>query len=79
MNPVALKLEEAAKEGVQCKRFFWKFRKIDRKTTVTEALFNNVAGLRPAEKTPTQVFSSQLCEIFEKTFFTEHFGVTAFE
>ena len=45
--------------------------------------FNNVAGLRPAallkKRTPTQVFSCQLYDIFENIFFTEHFRVTAFD
>ena len=45
--------------------------------------FNNVAGLRPPtlffRKPLTQLFSCQFYEILEKTFFTEHFGATAFE
>ena len=31
-----------------CKKVFLKIRKIHRKTTVPESLFNRVAGLRPA-------------------------------
>ena len=40
-----------------------------------ESLFNKVASLwiqRCQKVTPTQVFSSEHCEIFKNTFFTEH-------
>ena len=40
------------------KKVFLKIRKIDKKTPVTESLFNNIEGLRPAKiKNPIQVFS----------------------
>ena len=29
------------------------------------------------KETPTQVFSSEYCEIFKKTYFEEHLGKTA--
>ena len=44
--------------------------------------FNNVAGLRSAallKKSPTQVSSCQFYEVFESTFFTEYFRMTADE
>ena len=36
------------------------------------AVFNKIAGLRPAtllKKTPTQVFSCEFCEFFKNNFF----------
>ena len=33
-----------------------------------ESLFNKVVGLRPKE-TPTQVFSYEICKIFQNTYF----------
>ena len=36
---------------------------------MTGIFFNNVAGLIPAKKTPTQVFSCQFYKTFEDTFF----------
>ena len=53
------------------------FGKIHKKTTLPESLFNKVAGLYPAtslkERTPTQVFSDEFCEILK----TEHLQATA--
>ena len=46
-----------------------KLHKIHGKTPVLESLFN---------KTPTQVFSYEFCDIFKNTFFTEHLPATAF-
>ena len=40
-----------------------------------EYLSNNVAGLKAGnllKRDPTQVFSSEYCEIFENIFFIEH-------
>ena len=42
------------------------FFNIHRKTPVLESLFNNIAGL----KAPTQIFSSEHCEIFKSVFQT---------
>ena len=50
------------------------FINIHRKTTVLEALFNRVAGLRASNfikrdwDTATQVFSCEYCEIFKNTY-----------
>ena len=48
-----------------------------------ECLFNNVAGLRPAtlkkKETPTQVLSSEFCEIFKNTYFEEYMRTAASE
>ena len=41
-------LQKHSSGGVLWKRCSWKFRKIHRKTPVSESLFNKVAGLRPA-------------------------------
>ena len=45
------------------------FCKIHEKTSVLESHFNKVAGLYPAtlqkERTPTQVFSNEFCEILQ--------------
>ena len=41
-------------------------------------LFSAITGLQFLEKeTPTQLFSSEFCEIFKNTLFTEHFRTTA--
>ena len=45
------------------KRYFYKFRKIQRKALVTESFFN--------KETLVQVFSFEFSEIFKNTFFTE--------
>ena len=43
---------------------------------VLESLLNNVAGLQPCnfikKKTPTQLFSSEYCEILKNPYFEEH-------
>ena len=47
--------------------------KIHKKTSVTESLFNKVTVLYPAtslkERTPTQMFSHEFCEILKTPFF----------
>ena len=41
-------------------------------------LFSAIIGLQFLEKeTPTQLFSSEFCEMFKNTLFTEHFRTTA--
>ena len=58
-----------------------KFRKIHRKTPVSEISFNKVAGLGLQlywKRTPRQVFSSEICVTFKNTFFTEHLQTAAF-
>ena len=67
-------VEEGATGGVQGKSGL-NFTKMTGKHMYPSFCFKNVAGLRP--KTPTQVFSCQLYEIFENIFFIEHFRVTA--
>ena len=56
--------------------------KIQKKTPVSESLFNKVTGLYLAtsvkERTPTLVFSDQFCEIHKTPFLTEHLQATAF-
>ena len=48
---------------------FLKFHKFHKIAPVLESLFN--------KKTPTQVFSCQICEIFQKTYLEEHLRTTA--
>ena len=47
-------------------RYFEKFQKINRKTSLLEYLFNKVTGLRPAhfikKETPAKMFSWEICE-----------------
>ena len=73
-------VKEGATGGVQEKSGL-NFTKMTGKHMYPSFCFNNVAGLRPAtllkRRTPTQVFSCQLYEIFENIFFIEHFRVTA--
>ena len=52
------------------KYMFLKSCNIHSKTPMLECRFNKVAGLQ--EETPTQVFSSECCEIFKDGFFIEH-------
>ena len=40
-----------------------------------ESLFNKVTG--PKAETLSQVFSSEICEIFRNTYFEEHMQMTA--
>ena len=58
--------------------FFFFFGKIHKKAHVPKYLFNKVTGFYPAtslkERTPTQVFSDEFCEIFK----TEHLQAIAF-
>ena len=68
VNLVASKLEEAATGGVQWKRFFNNLAKLTGKHLWRGILFNNVAGLIPAKKTLTPVFSCQFYETFEDIF-----------
>ena len=47
-----------------------------------ESLFNKVAGLKAStptllKETPTQVFSCEICKIFQSTYFEEHLRTTA--
>ena len=64
---------------------FLKIRKILKKTTVPESLFNKVAGLRPQacnlvkKETLAQVFPCEICEIFKNTFFHRAPSVAASE
>ena len=56
---------------------FLKFHKFDEKTCVGVSFYidKSVFLKRPTtllKKTPTQVFSREICEIFKDTFFTEH-------
>ena len=47
---------------------------------VLESLFNKVASLKAynfIKKTPTQVLSCEICQIFRNTYFEEHLGTTA--
>ena len=64
------------------KRCFEKFRKIHRKTPVSESFFNKVAD-RPAtlfkKETLLQVFSCEFYEICKNSFSTEHLQRTASE
>ena len=53
-----------------------KFRKIYRKATVPELLFNKVATYLIKLDTPAQMPSREFCEIFENTFFKEHLRAT---
>ena len=54
------------------------FAKFTGKHLYQSLFFNKVVGLRPIEKgTLAQVFSSDFCEDFKNTFFTEHLRVTA--
>ena len=51
---------------------FKKFLKFHEKILVLESFFNKVAGQACnfiKKKTPTQVFSSEICEIFKSTVF----------
>ena len=60
---------EAANRGVSKS-----FKKFAGKHLRQNLFFNIVAGLGPAislKKTPTQVFSSELCETFKSTFFSK--------
>ena len=58
---------EAATGGVLQNRCFSKFCKFHRKTPVLESLYDKVALYY--KKTPTQVFTCEICEIFKNTFF----------
>ena len=42
-----------------------------------KSLFNKVAGATLLKKTPTQMFSCEICEIFQNIYF-EHLRMTAF-
>ena len=54
--------------------------KIHKKTPVLESHFNKVTGLYPAtslkERTPTQVFSGEFCEILKTSFLQKHLQAT---
>ena len=54
------------------RRFSEEFLKLHKKVLVLEPLFKKLAGSRTAtllKKTPTKVFSCEVCEIFKNTFF----------
>ena len=67
---------------VFCKRTCsWKFRKFYRKIPALESHFNKVAGLRETfwkRDSNTCIFSIEICEIFESTYFGEHLWTSAF-
>ena len=54
---------------------FLKILQIHRKTTVLESLLEACNFIK--KETLAQVLSSQFCEIFQNTFFTEHLRTTA--
>ena len=56
-------------------RFFGIIHKTHRKRPVLKSLFNKVAVLGSATlsgKTPTQMLSCEICEIFKNNYFEEH-------
>ena len=56
------------------------FTKFTGKQLCWGLFFDKVAGRKPPtlfKKTPTQLSSSEFCEIFKNTFFTEHLPATA--
>ena len=63
------------------KKVFLQFRKIHRKIFVLELLFKKVPSLQgfdfTEKETPGQVFSCEVCKIFNKTYFAEYLGTTA--
>ena len=57
-----------------------KFAKFTEGNLCRSVFFNKIAGLRPVtllKKIPTQVFFSELCEIFRSTFTEQHLRETA--
>ena len=72
-----------AKAYLEPQGFFTKYFcccKIHKKTPVLESHFNKVTGLYPAtslkERTPTQVFSGEFCEILKTSFLQKHLQAT---
>ena len=51
---------EAATKGVLCKKLFFKILQYSQESC------------RPLKEIPTQVFSSEYCEIFKYTYFEKH-------
>ena len=54
--------------------------KFHRKAPVLESFFNKLTGLRLAtslKKTPTQMFSGEICEDFKNPYFEEHLQMAA--
>ena len=50
------------------------------KAPVLDSLFNKIASPRHVtllQKTPSQVFSKEICEIFKNTFFKDYLRMTA--
>ena len=75
-------LEPSRTSTIELFHEFFFLCKIQKKTPVSESLFNKVTGLYLAtsvkERTPTQVFSDQFYEIHKTPFLTEHLQATAF-
>ena len=67
---------EAATGGVLLKKVFLKKSQNSQGNTWIEHLsyYSSEACSFIKKETPTQVFSSEICEIFKNTFFTEHSG-----
>ena len=61
--------------------FLSKFRKIHKKKSVSESLFNKVAGIRPATllRDSGTVVLYKFCDIFKKTFYKKRLRVTISE
>ena len=53
-----------------CKKVLLNILQISQENTCASLFFHNVGG--PKKETLTQVFSCEICNIFKKTFFTEH-------
>ena len=51
------------------KKLFLKISQISQENTVLESLFNKVSDLKAKKRTPTQVLSCEICNIFKNCFF----------
>ena len=58
---------------------FLKMFKFDRKTPVTESVFDKAAALKACNfiKKNSQFFSDEICKIVKNTYFEEHLQTTA--
>ena len=75
-------LSQADTGGVLLKKVFLKFRKMHRKTPVSDSLFKESRRLETCIFTKkrdsgTGVFNFEFCEIFKSIFFTEYLRTTA--
>ena len=74
-------MQKQSPEVFYKKRYFQKFRKLDRKTPALKLFLNKVAGFDRAsfflKKTPTQVLSCEVFETCTSTYFEEQLQTTA--